>query len=250
MLNFKLYLVAQHLLSLTLAGSPAKQDGCEAEKSKITDNNNGSTEPAFVFSENELKEIIFGSLLGDGSLEKSLKSKNARFKFSQTIKAKDYFMQLYSIFKPFFTPNYSFANYIYLDKRTGNSYTTLSFTTRALPLFTEFYSQFYINNIKQVPDSLILLTPLALAHWITQDGSFHKSSKGIYLCTDNFKPSDTIRLATYLTENFGLKCTTHKAPKGSGEESLRIYISATSLKLVQTLVSKHMHPSFLYKIGL
>jgi trehalose/maltose hydrolase-like predicted phosphorylase len=73
-------------------------------------------------------------LLGDGSLEKSLKSKNARFKFSQTIKAKDYFLQLYSIFKPFFTPNYSFANYNYLDKRTGNSYTTLSFTTRALPL--------------------------------------------------------------------------------------------------------------------
>jgi hypothetical protein len=56
--------------------------------------------------------------------------------------------------------------------------------------------------------------------------------------------------ATYLTDKFGLKCTTHKAPKGSGEESLRIYISATSLKLVQTLVSKHMHPSFLYKIGL
>lgn len=162
MLNFKFYLVAQHLLSLTLADSPAKQD--DTEVSKLTDNNNGSTEPAIVFSENELKEIIFGSLLGDGSLEKSLKSKNARFKFSQTIKAKDYFLQLYFIFKPFFTPNYSFANYNYLDKRTGNSYTTLSFTTRALPLFTELYSQFYFNNIKLVPDSLILLTPLALAH--------------------------------------------------------------------------------------
>ena len=244
MLNFKPYLVAQYLLPLTHTGPYS------TEQSKLTDNNNDSTEPAFVFSENELKEIIFGSLLGDGSLEKSLKSKNARFKFSQTIKAKDYFLQLYSIFKPFFTPNYSFANYNYLDKRTDNSYTTLSFTTRALPLFTEFYSQFYFNNIKQAPDSLILLTPLALAHWITQDGSFHKGSKGIYLCTDNFKASDTIRLATYLTDKFGLKCTTHKAPKGSGEESLRIYISATSLKLVQTLVSKHMHPSFLYKIGL
>jgi hypothetical protein len=88
-----------------------------------------------VFSENELKEIIFGSLLGDGNLEKSLKSKNARFKFSQTIKAKDYFLQLYSIFKPFFTQNYNFANYIYLDKRKNVTYTTLSFTTIALPFF-------------------------------------------------------------------------------------------------------------------
>ena len=87
-----------------------------------------------------------------------------------------------------------------------------------------------------------------------QDGSFHKSSKGIYLCTDNFKPSDTIRLATYLTNNFGLKCTTPKAPKKEGKlelnGSLRIYISATNLGLIQTLVSKHMHASFLYKIGL
>lgn len=108
MLNFKPYLVAQHLLPLTLA----RPNG--TEQSKLTDNNNGSTEPAFVFSENELKEIIFGSLLGcanAGSLEKSLKSKNARFKFSQTIKAKDYFLQLYSILckAPLFYPKLQFC---------------------------------------------------------------------------------------------------------------------------------------------
>ena len=247
MLKFKPSLVALHSLSLILT-APRLSPDTDSDQSKLTDNK------IVIFSENELKEIIFGSLLGDGSLEKLLKSKNARFKFSQTIKARDYFLQLYSIFKPFFTLNYSFANYSYLDKRTDNTYTTLSFTTRALPLFTEFYSQFYSNTIKQVPESLVLLTPLALAHWIMQDGSFHKNSKGISLCTDNFKPSDTLRLATYLTDNFGLKCTTQKAPKGRGNlglnGSLRIYISATSLGLVQTLVSKHMHSSFLYKIGL
>ena len=120
--------------------------------------------PFTVYNENEIKEIIFGSLLGDGSLEKSLKSKNARFKISQTIKSKDYFISLYFIFKPFFTSNYNFLNYEYLDKRTGKTYITLSFTTKALPIFTEFYTQFYFNKIKQVPESLSLLTPLALAH--------------------------------------------------------------------------------------
>ena len=83
-----------------------------------------------------------------------------------------------------------------------------------------------------------------------QDGSFHKNSKGITICTDSFKPSDTERLAVHLINKYGLKCTTPKAPKGSNPGSLRIYISATSLKLVQTLVSKHIHPSFLYKIGI
>ena len=81
-----------------------------------------------------------------------------------------------------------------------------------------------------------------------QDGSFHKNSRGITLQqlrlpilrsrrgTDYFKASETERLAAYLTNKYSLKCTTQKAPKGKGElsniESLRIYISATSLELV------------------
>lgn len=210
-----------------------------------------------IYDDNEIKEIIFGCLLGDGSLEKSINSKNARFKFSQSLKAKEYFLQQFLLFKPYFTDNYNYTNYTYLDKRTNKSYSTLSFSTKALPLFTMFYDLFYLNNNKKIPDqeNLKFLTPLALAHWIMQDGSFHKNSKGIYLCTDYFNSSDTLRIATFLTQNFGLKCTTPKAPKGKinttrEEKNLRIYISATNLVQVQTLVFKHMHPSFLYKIGL
>ena len=77
----------------------------------------------------------------------------------------------------------------------------------------------------------------------------NKNSRGIILCTDYFKASDTEHLAAYLTNKYGLKCTTQKAPKGKGElsniESFRIYISATSLELVQTLVSKHISLFFI-----
>ena len=67
---------------------------------------------------------------------------------------------------------------------------------------------FYNNKNKIVPSSLELLTPLALSHWISQDGSL-STSKGIYLCTDKFKPFETILLANYLTNTFGLKCFIH-----------------------------------------
>ena len=119
-----------------------------------------------VFNDKEIKEIIFGCLLGDGSLEKSVKSKNARFKFSQSLKAKEYFLHLFLLFKPYFTENYNYANYNHLDKRTNKTYSTLSFSTKALPLFTEFYDQFYLNNNKIIPNQeyFNLLTPLALAH--------------------------------------------------------------------------------------
>ena len=94
-----------------------------------------------------------------------------------------------------------------MDKRTGKTYTSFNFLTRALPIFTEFYNKFYINKVKSVPTDLTLLTPLALAHWILQDGA-KGSSGGLYICTDSFNPKDTKRLAQYLINNFQLKVTT------------------------------------------
>jgi len=124
------------------------------------------------------------------------RSKNARFGFIQSIHAKEYFLHLYSIFSHFCIANY--RTYSYNDKRTQKTYISLNFVlglclclwTRALPICTYFYMMFYVARagearqikVKVVPHSLDLLTPLSLAHWIMQDGSF-SSSKGIYLCT-------------------------------------------------------------------
>jgi LAGLIDADG DNA endonuclease family len=114
------------------------------------------------YKDNEIKEIIFGSLLGDGKLEKSIRSKNARFGFIQTIKNKDYFINLYSILSIYCTEKYRENSY--LDLRTNKKYTSLNFWTRSLPIFTNFYNIFYEKNIKKVPLNLDLLTPLALSH--------------------------------------------------------------------------------------
>lgn len=65
-----------------------------------------------------------------------------------------------------------------MDKRTGKNYSSLHFKTKALPLFTEFWSMFYVNGKKVVPVDLTLFTPLALAHLLMQDGSFGTVSGG------------------------------------------------------------------------
>src|SRR4030095_8610551 len=103
---------------------------------------------------------MFGSLLGDGKLEKSIRSKNVRFGFIQTIKTKYYFINLYSILSIYCTESYRENSY--LDIRTNKKYTSLNFWTRSLPIFTNFYNIFYKKNIKKVPLNLDLLTPLAL----------------------------------------------------------------------------------------
>jgi Cytochrome C and Quinol oxidase polypeptide I/LAGLIDADG DNA endonuclease family len=162
----------------------------------LGDNDNKLKTELPSYDDKDINEIIFGSLLGDGKLEMSIRSKHARFGFIQSINTKSYFLVLFSIFSKFCSANY--RTYTFLDKRTNKNYTSLNFWTKALPIFTSFYNDFYKGKIKIVPSCLDLLTPLALAHWIMQDGSYHISSHGIYLCTDNFIPLDTIRLANHL----------------------------------------------------
>ncbi len=134
-----------------------------------------STEPAEPNF--ELKQVIFGSLLGDGSLELSPRSVNPRFTFCQSSTHKDYFILIFNFFSPFCKSLYN--SYVSHDKRTNKLYTTLYFKTTSYSFFLSFYSGFYKESKKVVPLSLSLLTPLALAHWIMQDGSYHKNVRVI-----------------------------------------------------------------------
>ena len=48
------------------------------------------------FISNEVKEILFGSLLGDGKLELPPRGLNARFGFIQSLDKKDYFLSVFN----------------------------------------------------------------------------------------------------------------------------------------------------------
>lgn len=105
---------------------------------------------------------------------------------------------------------------------------------------------FYVNNVKIVPKDLSLLTPLALAHWIMQDGSY-TSSGGLYLCSDSFSLKDNKRLIIFLHNTYNLKVTLHKAPvKGQ----YRIYVWTSDIVLLKKIVLPYMHKTMLYKLGL
>ena len=82
-----------------------------------------------------------------------------------------------------------------------------------------------------------------------QDGSYHKVSKGVVLCTDSFKKEEIELLISVLQTNFNLICTIQKAPNKSLNR-FRIYISAKSLPVLRTLVQSHFHPTMLYKLGI
>lgn len=186
-----------------------------------------------------MNEILFGCLLGDGKMEMAPRAVNARFGFTQSESKKDYFLSVcYSV------SSGKYWESSYNDKRTGKTYKSLSFWTRSLPIFNDFYQMFYVDKVKVVPEDLSLLTPLALAHWIMQDGS-RGTSKGLYICTDNFSYVDVKRLSLYLKDKYGIRTSVHKAGK-----NYRVYILAKSVNTVENLVLPFFHKSMLYKLGI
>jgi len=99
------------------------------------------------------------------------------------------------------------------------------------------------KKVKIVPLDLSLLTPLALAHWVMQDGS-RGTSKGLYLCTDSFTHDDVKRLSQYLINKYDIKSSIHKSGK-----NYRIYILVQSLETIKFIILPFMHKTMTYKLG-
>jgi len=85
-------------------------------------------------------------------------------------------------------------------RKSGALTTSVGFNTRCLPCFNELYSLFYLDSIKVVPEDIYnLLTPVALAHWISGDGG--PAQGGLILCTDSFTIPECVRLMNVLIIN-------------------------------------------------
>jgi hypothetical protein len=104
----------------------------------------------------------------------------------QGVVHKEYLQHLYELFSAFCgmapkTPTRA------PHKRTGKIYDTVRFYTYSLPCLNTFYNLFYPDGKKIVPLNIgSLLTPLGLAYWISDDGSWEKNKKYVQLCTDSF----------------------------------------------------------------
>jgi hypothetical protein len=111
-------------------------DKSEIEISEVTN----SHEKGTIGDMNRIKEIIFGSVLGDGQLELPPRGVNARFGFTQACPGgatpsrgkplraegqKDYFIFVGKSLSAIHSAKY--REYEYVDKRTGKTYKSLNF---------------------------------------------------------------------------------------------------------------------------
>lgn len=193
----------------------------------------------------KLKEIVVGLILGDLCIEKQKGSVNTRLRFEQSVIHKDYLQYLYELFKIYCLSEPKTCN-----KTTGKfsekEYFSVIFVTSSLPCFNEFYELFY--GVKKLVPSNIgeLLTPLGLAHWICDDGTWDKIARHVRLSRHSFTLAEVNILADALNKNFDLKCYVNKHTSGG----FIIIIPPYSVPILQSLLKEIMPPMMLYKIGL
>ena len=84
-----------------------------------------------------------------------------------------------------------------LDK-TYYSYRIITYSFTSL---NWLYDLFYVNKVKVVPANIAdLLTPVALAYWLMDDGS-KTNSGGLVLCTQGFTDAEVQLLCDALYTN-------------------------------------------------
>ena len=141
-----------------------------------------------------------------GDLYTRLRYNKTSLTFLQSIIHQDYINYLYQIFSKYCPSEPRFSNKL-PDSRTGKIYNNISFTTYTLSCFNDLYNLFYLSKIKVIPSNIAeILTPVSLAFWIADDGSWNKIGRFITLCTDSFTLIEVELLIDALNKNFNLKC--------------------------------------------
>jgi recombination protein RecA len=127
-----------------------------------------------------------------------------------------------------------------------------------LPELAELHETVYWGDGKKhlTWDYLKALTPLALAVWYMDDGTFTTRSKGIQkrtaggsgrseICVQALSEGSRKRLHEYLLDHFGLEA--RLVAKGARRMAYLVFTTA-STDALHTLVAPYVHPSMAYKL--
>lgn len=157
------------------------------------------------------KQIIMGSLLGDGAIVR--KGTNCIFTFNHSLVQNQY---------AFYKVNYLQLAGLHIRYEEGpkcykqgcidgrlikdNGYAKAVSETNAA--FNKFRDEWYCPT-KEVPDSINELGPLGLAIWYMDDGTLHHPT-GLYLSTHCFNHASQEKLVKMLKDNFDITAHIHK----------------------------------------
>ncbi len=188
-------------------------------------------------------DVVLGSLMGDGALSPTRSGHGARFRFGHGEAQTAYADWKASLF----------ANLTV--SRSTNPKGAVFHDVQPLPELAELRRAVYIGTKKVLSwDYLKRLTPLSIALWYQDDGSFALRSKGVQertrggsgrseICVQAFEQSSRHRLRDLLADTWGIGS---KLIERAGQAVLQ-FPTAETAKL-HALIAPYVHPSMEYKL--
>jgi recombination protein RecA len=192
-------------------------------------------------------QLILGSLMGDGNLSPNRRGRSGtRFRMGHGLRQAEYLDWKASLL----------GNVRH--SRTVNAKGAVFTDFTPLPELAELRDAVYFGDGKKhlTWEYLKSLTPLALAIWYMDDGSFTVRSKGkqertvggtgrIEICVEALSPGSRDRLVQYLRDS--RKLDVKLTSRGARQVSVLQFTTAASEKF-QELVAPYVHPSMDYKL--
>ncbi|EHB45708.1 Protein recA [Mycolicibacterium rhodesiae JS60] len=192
-------------------------------------------------------QVVLGSLMGDGNLSPNRRDRNGvRFRMGHGAKQADYLSWKTALL----------GNLGRSERENAKGARFVDFTP--LPELAELQRAVYLGDGKKFlsEDYLKALTPLALAIWYMDDGSFTLRSKGlqqrtaggsgrIEICVEAMSEGSRVRLRDYLRDTHGLDVRLRRA--GTAGKAVLVFSAAATAKF-QEIVAPYMAPSMEYKL--
>jgi hypothetical protein len=191
------------------------------------------------------REVLVGTLLGDGHLETKDRGKTYRLKIEHTSKQEQYVDWLYREFREWVrTSPKKRERYVQLRTVSG-IYERIGFNTISSGSFRFYAQQFYQEREKVVPKLIHRwLTPLALAVWYMDDGSIKsKAHRTVLMNTHSFDKASLLRLQKALQDRYGIKTKLRKQREG-----MQIYFLSETIDTFLRMIEPHIIPSMRYKL--
>lgn len=194
--------------------------------------------------------LIFGSLLGDGSLKLHKDYVNARFSFRHSLKQRNYFE-----WKVKQCGEISGDKAVFIQPADGFSKDQkLRYQSLALPALTEIYRLTHDSKQFRIRRTwLNRMDSLSLAIWWLDDGSIIANHRKGVFCTDGFDEDSVKLLARYLQVKWGIRTQVapiHRVRNDKQYDQYRIWISSTEeLKKLLRIIAPYVEvKDMLYKV--
>jgi len=182
------------------------------------------------------KDIVIGSLLGDGSIRPV-----GIFVIGHGVKQREYLEWKVNQMSPFMS---KIKKRDTLDNRSGRRDIGYYSYSHTLEVFREYRKLFYPDHKKIFPN-LESISPLALAIWYMDDGSYAIKSGRSCLCSQSFTREENQMAVDLLQKQYGINAKIHKAGVGQFRIGMNRDASNTLFKVIEP----YMHYSMLYKMN-